>query len=141
LGRPTFSGTTITDPAAPATADLVGRDFTAAAPGTRLVGDITYIPTWQGWLYLATVIDCYSKKVIGWALADDLKTSLVVRAMTMAFTAGGIAAGCIFHTEGCAGGCPPSRSTAPRRRCRRSPGAGRVPSSFQVTSQIPADSA
>jgi putative transposase len=91
--------TTITDPAAPATADLVGRDFTADAPGTKLVGDITYIPTWQGWLYLATVIDCYSKKVIGWAMADDMKTSLVVRAMTMAFAAGEITAGCIFHTD------------------------------------------
>jgi putative transposase len=42
--------------------DLVARDFTAPAPGVKLVGDITYIPTWQGWLYLATVIDCYSKR-------------------------------------------------------------------------------
>ena len=91
--------TTIADPAAPATADLIGRDFTAAAPGTKLVGDITYIPTWQGWLYLATVIDCYSKKVIGWALAENTKTNLVVNALTMAFTAGGIAAGCIFHSD------------------------------------------
>jgi transposase InsO family protein len=91
--------TTIADPAAPAMPDLVGRDFTAAAPGTKLVGDITYIPTWEGWLYLATVIDCYSKKVIGWALSDDMKTKLVVRAMTMALDAGGIATGCIFHSD------------------------------------------
>ena len=91
--------TTIADPAAPATPDLVGRNFTADAPGTKLVGDITYIPTWEGWLYLATVIDCYSKKVIGWALSEQMKTSLVVRAMTMALGAGGIAAGCIFHSD------------------------------------------
>jgi putative transposase len=91
--------TTIADPAAPATPDLVGRDFTAAAPGTKLVGDITYIPTWEGWLYLATVIDCYSKKVIGWALADHMKTSLVRHAITMAITAGGITAECIFHSD------------------------------------------
>ena len=47
--------------------DLVRRDFTATAPGEKMVGDITYIPTWQGWLYLATVIDCHTKAVIGWA--------------------------------------------------------------------------
>jgi transposase InsO family protein len=91
--------TTIADPAAPGTPDLVGRDFTADAPGTKLVGDITYIPTWEGWLYLATVIDCYSKKVIGWALADHMKTKLVGDALTMAHNAGGIASGCIFHSD------------------------------------------
>ena len=54
--------------------DLVQRDFTAAAPGKKMVGDITYIPTWQGWLYLATVIDCHTKEVIGWATGDNYKT-------------------------------------------------------------------
>jgi putative transposase len=54
--------------------DLVCRDFTAAAPGEKLVGDITYIPTWEGWLYLATVIDCHTKAVIGWAMDDNYKT-------------------------------------------------------------------
>ena len=49
--------------------DLVERDFTAAAPGEKMVGDITYISTWEGWLYLATVIDCHTKEVIGWATA------------------------------------------------------------------------
>ena len=44
--------------------DLVHRDFTAAAPGEKMVGDITYIPTWQGWLYLATIIDCHTKAVM-----------------------------------------------------------------------------
>jgi putative transposase len=52
----------------------VKRDFTAAAPGEKMVGDITYVPTWQGWLYLETVIDCYSKEVIGWATDDNYKT-------------------------------------------------------------------
>jgi putative transposase len=50
--------------------DLVGRDFSAAIPGMKMVGDITYIPTWQGWVYLATVIDCATRKVIGWAMDD-----------------------------------------------------------------------
>jgi len=79
--------------------DLVGRDFTADAPGTKLVGDITHIPTWEGWLYLATVIDCHTKMVIGWAMADHYKTSLIEAALDMA--AGNIALGedCIFHSD------------------------------------------
>ncbi len=81
--RPFRPVTTIAGDVA-ATPDLVGRDFTAAAPGTKLVGDITYIPTWEGWLYLATVLDCFSKKVVGYAMADHLRTELVSDALTMA---------------------------------------------------------
>ena len=55
--------------------DLVNRDLTAAAPGTKLVGDITYIPTWEGWVFLATVIDCHSTKVIGWATGGPPTTT------------------------------------------------------------------
>lgn len=64
--------------------DLVPRDFTADAPGQKMVGDITYIPTWQGWLYLATVIDCHNKEVIGWATGDNYKTPLIEQAIEMA---------------------------------------------------------
>ncbi len=64
--------------------DLVRRDFTATAPGCKLVGDITYIPTWEGWLFLATVLDCFSKKVVGYAMADHMRTSLVTEALQMA---------------------------------------------------------
>jgi putative transposase len=64
--------------------DLVGREFTAAAPGTKLVGDITYIPTWEGFLYLATVIDCHTKACIGYAMADHMRTELVIDALDMA---------------------------------------------------------
>ena len=63
--------------------DLVQRDFTAAAPGEKMVGDITYIPTWEGWLYLATVIDCHTKEVIGWATDDNYKTPLIEKAIGM----------------------------------------------------------
>lgn len=91
--------TTEADPAAPATPDLVGRDFTAGKPGAKLVGDITYIATWDGWLYLATVIDCYSKKVIGWALAENMRTSLVTDALTMAAAGTELADGCVFHSD------------------------------------------
>src|SRR5271169_2522732 len=64
--------------------DLVHRDFTAGAPGEKMVGDITYISTWEGWLYLATVIDCHTKAVIGWAVDDNYKTPLVEKAVEMA---------------------------------------------------------
>lgn len=66
------------------TKDLLRRDFTAPAPAMKLVGDITYIRTWEGWLYLATVLDCHTKKVVGYAMADHLRTSLIVEALEMA---------------------------------------------------------
>ena len=64
--------------------DLVNRDFTAGEPGEKMVGDITYISTWEGWLYLATVIDCHTKAVIGWAMDDNYKLPLIERAVEMA---------------------------------------------------------
>jgi len=70
--RPFRPITTIAGDAS-AVPDLVRRDFTATAPGCKLVGDITYIPTWEGWLYLATVLDCFSKKVVGYAMADHMR--------------------------------------------------------------------
>lgn len=79
--------------------DLVGRDFTATQPGTKLVGDITYIPTGEGWLYLATVIDCYSKMVIGWSMADHYKTSLICSALDSAADTIDLQPGCIFHSD------------------------------------------
>jgi putative transposase len=79
--------------------DLVGRDFTAQRPGTKLVGDITYIPTSEGWLYLATVIDCYSKMVVGWSMADHYKTSLICSALDSAGGTIDLRPGCIFHSD------------------------------------------
>jgi transposase InsO family protein len=79
--------------------DLVGRDFTAQRPGTKLVGDITYIPTGEGWLYLATVIDCYSKMVVGWSMADHYKTSLICSALDSAGGTIDLRSGCIFHSD------------------------------------------
>src|SRR3981189_912707 len=79
--------------------DLVGRDFTAGAPGVKMVGDITYIPTWEGWLYLATVIDCHTKAVIGWAMDDNYKTGLIETAINMAARNHGLTAGAIFHSD------------------------------------------
>jgi putative transposase len=97
--RPYRPATTVADAAAAVTPDLVRRDFSAAAPGTKLVGDITYIDTWEGWLYLATVIDCHTKAVVGWAMADHMKASLVSNAIDMAALNVDIAEGCIFHSD------------------------------------------
>ena len=60
--------------------DLVKRNFTANKPEQKWVGDITYIPTWEGFTYLATVMDCYSKKIIGYAIAGNMRTRLVAEA-------------------------------------------------------------
>lgn len=79
--------------------DLVGRDFSAEEPGTKMVGDITYIPTWQGWLYLATVIDCATKMVVGYAMADHYKTSLITAALDMAVRNHTLTVGAIFHSD------------------------------------------
>jgi transposase InsO family protein len=79
--------------------DLVRRDFTADAPGTKLVGDITYIRSWEGWLYLATVIDCHTKACIGYAMADHLRTDLVIAALDMAAANYPLTEGAIFHSD------------------------------------------
>jgi len=89
-----------TDPdGTPSTADLVDRYFTAAEPGVKLVGDITYIRTWEGLVYLATVIDCFSKMVVGFAMADHMRIGLVTDALQVAIDAGGIAPNAIFHSD------------------------------------------
>ena len=82
--------------------DLIGRDFTAARPGMKWCGDVTCIKTWDGWAYLATVIDLHSRKVIGWAVAGHMRTSLVIAALDMAITARKPLPGVIFHSDrGC----------------------------------------
>lgn len=82
-----------------ATPDLVNRDFTAAEPGTKLVGDITYIPTWEGFLFLATVIDLYTKECVGYAMADHMRTELITDALDMAARAGRLTDSAIFHSD------------------------------------------
>jgi putative transposase len=80
--------------------DLIDRDFTAGGvTGTRLVGDITYLRTGEGWLDLATVIDLATRMVIGWQLADHMRTSLVVDALQMAIDAGHVRPDAIFHSD------------------------------------------
>jgi putative transposase len=94
-----YRATTLPDGAAASTADLLARDFTADAPGVKLVGDLTYIPTWQGWLYLATVIDCHTKAVVGWSMAAHMHASLVTDAIGMAAGNIQLQPGCVFHSD------------------------------------------
>jgi putative transposase len=79
--------------------DLTGRDFTAPAPGQRLVGDITYLRTGEGWLYLATVTGLATRMVVGWQLASHMRTSLITDALAMAVTGGHVRARAVFHSD------------------------------------------
>jgi len=91
--------TTITGEAATVTPDLMDRDLSADTPGRKLVGDITYIRTWAGFLYLATVIDCHTKAVVGWSMSAHMKTSLISDAIDMAADNIELTDGCIFHSD------------------------------------------
>lgn len=76
--------TTIADPAAARPADLVGRQFNPPAPNRTWVADFTYVPTWSGMVYVAFVIDAYSRRILGWRAATSMRTSLVLDALEQA---------------------------------------------------------
>ena len=96
--RPWRPSTTVQGAAGPIP-DLVNRDFSAVMPGEKMVGDITYVATWQGWEYLATVIDCATRKVIGWAIDDNYRTPLITKAIEMAARNAALPADAIFHSD------------------------------------------
>lgn len=80
--------------------DLLKRDFTAAGPNQRYVGDITYLPIADGTnLYLATVIDCFSRRLVGWSIADHMRVELVEDALKAARATRGSLAGAVFHSD------------------------------------------
>ena len=83
----------------PISPNLLGQDFYASTPGEIYVGDITYIKTKEGWLYLAVVIDLYSRMVAGYALQGHMRTSLINAALTMAHKRRGTLHGAIFHSD------------------------------------------
>jgi transposase InsO family protein len=92
--------TTIADPAATKAPDLIGRDFTAPRVNQRYVGDITYLPIGErGFLYLATVIDLCSRRLAGWAIAEHMRTDLVIDALHAAQRTRGSLDGAIMHTD------------------------------------------
>ena len=93
--------TTRRDPDASAAPDLIDRNFRAGGPNQVWVSDITYIPTWSGFLYLAVVLDVWSRRIVGWAMATHLRAELVLRALDMA-VAERKPAGVIHHSDhGC----------------------------------------
>jgi transposase InsO family protein len=91
--------TTQRQPGALAAPNLLNQDFSAAKPNQKWVTDITYIDTAEGWLYLATVLDLFSRMVVGWAMADHMETSLVEDALRMALAGRYPAPGWIHHSD------------------------------------------
>jgi putative transposase len=79
--------------------DLVERDFNPTEPNRLWAADITYIRTWEGWLYLASVMDCYSRRIVDWALAEHLRAELVVDALEMAVARRRPDAGLVHHSD------------------------------------------
>ena len=84
VSRRKWTTTTVRDRDARPAPDLVKRTFTAAGPNRLWVADITYVPTWAGFLYLAVVLDAWSRRIVGWAMATHLRTELVLDALNMA---------------------------------------------------------
>jgi putative transposase len=84
--RRKFCRTTRRDNSARPAPDLLDRDFSAEAPNKRWVADITYVPTWSGFLFLAVVLDVFSRKIVGWSMSANQNTELVTRALQMAMT-------------------------------------------------------
>jgi putative transposase len=93
-----FRRTTIPDPTTQVQ-DLVQRQFRPSAPNQLWLSDITYIRTWEGWLYLAVILDAFSRKVVGWALADHMRTELATTALQMALTSRQPPPGLIHHSD------------------------------------------
>jgi len=91
--------TTISVPGIATSPDLVRREWDPSEPNHLWVADITYARTWEGWLYLASVIDCYSRKVVGWSIADSLRAALVVDAVEMAIARRRPEAGLVHHSD------------------------------------------
>ena len=96
--------TTVADPAAARPADLVGRRFSPAAPDRLWVADFTYVPTWSGMVYVAFVIDAYSRQILGWRTATTMRTALVLDALEQALWARrrdgrGSLAGLVHHND------------------------------------------
>jgi putative transposase len=91
--------TTIRVPGVRVADDLVGRDFNPAAPNRLWASDIKYVATWEGTLYLATVLDCFSRKVVGWAMRADMQAELVVDALDMAVARRRPAGELVHHSD------------------------------------------
>lgn len=108
--------TTVPAKDAPKVPDLLERDFTADAPNRKYVGDITYLPLGDGqFLYLATVIDCFNRRLVGWQVADHMRDTLVIDALDAAARERGSLAGATFHSDNGRQYCSDSFAAAARR--------------------------
>lgn len=100
--RPFRPKTTMPDHGAHPSPNLLAEAALVTAPGVQLVSDITYIPTAEGWLYLAVVIDLFSRSVLGWKLSESLHSELATSAISRALDSGMVMRGAIFHSDrGC----------------------------------------
>ena len=99
MARPRWVRTTDSRHGLPIAPNLLDRNFTAAAPGQVWLADITYVETGEGWLYLSTVMDLYSRRIVGWAMRDHMRTELPLAALQMAISAQRPAAGLIHHSD------------------------------------------
>ena len=97
MARPRRVRTTDSRHDLPIAPNLLNRNFTAAAPNRIWLADITYVETDEGWLYLSTVMDLYSRRIVGWAMRDHLRTELPLAALRMAISAQRPGAGLIHH--------------------------------------------
>jgi putative transposase len=91
--------TTIKVPGVRVCEDLVDRNFLSSAPNRLWVADITYLRTWEGWLYIAAVQDAYSRRIVGWSMADHMRTELVTDALQMALERRSPGPGLIHHSD------------------------------------------
>ena len=94
-----YKATTVRVPGVRVADDLLDRDFHADAPNQRWVADITYLRTWEGWLYLVAVQDLYSRRIVGWSMADHMRTELVTDALQMALAHRRPDRGLIYHSD------------------------------------------
>lgn len=94
-----YKNTTVCVPGVRVAEDLLDRDFAAGAPNRCWVADITYLRTWEGWLYLVAVQDLYSRRIVGWAMADHMRTELVTDALQMALAHRRPAPGLVWHSD------------------------------------------
>lgn len=97
--RPRYVNTTKSDHDNPVAENLLNREFHPSRPNCSWVGDITYIPTSEGWLYLATVMDLYSRRIIGWSISERITKELVLEAIRLAVGRRGCAPQCLFHSD------------------------------------------
>ena len=113
--------TTQVDPAAAPSPNLLARAGPAEKPGTHLVSDITYIPTQEGWLYLAVVLDLFSRSILGWSVAESLHATIVTDALQRAVDGGQVAPGALFHSDrGCQYSAALTRGCLARHGLRQS---------------------